>query len=67
MPGSGVRKDNVKELADKTGCVEFHSSLRGKTTSKMQFIHTAYASSEESYNNNYIDPVEVRAFIEALK
>jgi len=67
MPGSGVRKDNVKELADKTGCVEFHSSLRGKTKSKMQFIHPAFASSEESYNNNYIDPAEVKAFIEALK
>ena len=67
MPGSGVRKDNVKELADKTGCVEFHSSLRGKTKSKMQFIHPAFASSEESYTNNYIDPAEVKAFIEALK
>jgi copper homeostasis protein len=67
MPGSGVRKENVKELADKTGCVEFHSSLRGKTKSKMEFIHPAFATSEESYNNNYIDPDEVKAFIEALK
>ena len=67
MPGSGVRKENVKELADKTGCVEFHSSLRGKTKSKMQFIHPAFASSEESYSNNYIDPAEVKAFIEALR
>ena len=66
MPGSGVRKDNVRELADKTGCVEFHSSLRGKTKSKMQYIHPAFAASEESYNNNYIDPAEVKAFIEAL-
>lgn len=67
MPGSGVRKDNVRELADKTGCVEFHSSLRGKTKSKMQFIHPAFAASEESYSNNYIDPAEVTAFIQALK
>lgn len=67
MPGSGVRKDNVKELAEKTGCLEFHSSLRAKTKSKMLFIHPAFATSEESYNNNYIDPAEVKAFIEALK
>jgi len=67
MPGSGVRKENVKALADKTGCVEFHSSLRGKTKSKMQFIHPAFASSEESYSNNYIDAAEVKAFIEALR
>jgi copper homeostasis protein len=67
MPGSGVRKENVRELADKTGCVEFHSSLRGKTKSKMRFIHPAFAANEESYFNNYIDPSEVKAFIEALK
>ena len=67
MPGSGVRKDNVRELADKTGCVEFHSSLRGKTKSKMRFIHPAFAATEESYFNNYIDPSEVKAFIQALK
>jgi copper homeostasis protein len=30
LPGSGVRKDNIKMLAEKTGCIEFHSSLRGK-------------------------------------
>ncbi len=30
MPGSGVRKENIKMLAEKTGCVEFHSSLRGR-------------------------------------
>jgi copper homeostasis protein len=67
MPGSGVRKDNVKDLADKTGCTEFHSSLRGKIKSKMQFIHPGFASSEESYSNNFIDPAEVKAFIEALQ
>jgi copper homeostasis protein len=66
MPGSGVRKDNVKDLAEKTGCIEFHSSLRGKAKSKMQFIHPGFASSEESYSNNFIDPAEVKAFIQAL-
>jgi copper homeostasis protein len=30
MPGSGVRKENIKILAEKTGCNEFHSSLRSK-------------------------------------
>jgi copper homeostasis protein len=67
MPGSGVRKDNVKELADKTGCTEFHSSLRGRVKSKMQFIHPGFASSEESYSNNHIDASEVKAFIQALQ
>ena len=66
MPGSGVRKENIKMLADKTGCVEFHSSLRGKTRSPMQFVHPAFANSEESYVNNFIDPNSVKDLREAL-
>ena len=66
LPGSGVRKDNIKMLAEKTGCIEFHSSLRGKTKSSMQFIHPAFADSTESYFNNEISPDEVRALRNAL-
>src|SRR4030095_13212932 len=61
MPGSGVRKENIKMLAEKTGCMEFHSSVRGRKKSKMEFIHPAFANSEESYSNNEISPDEVRA------
>lgn len=66
MPGSGVRKDNIRDLAEKTGCTEFHSSLRGKEKTKMNFVHPAFASSQESYMNNAIDPQEVRDFRNAL-
>jgi len=66
LPGSGVRKDNIKMLAEKTGCIEFHSSLRGKAKSLMQFIHPAFADSAESYSNNEISPDEVRALRNAL-
>ena len=66
MPGSGVRKENIKMLAEKTSCIEFHSSLRGKAKSPMQFIHPAFANSEESYFNNEISPDEVRALRNAL-
>jgi len=62
MPGSGVRKENIKMIAEKTGCTEFHSSLRGKEKSKMEFIHPAFADSAESYMNNAIDVKEVSAF-----
>jgi copper homeostasis protein len=61
MPGSGVRKENIKMLAQKTGCMEFHSSLRGKTNSRMAFIHSAFAASTNSYLNNYIDVDEIKA------
>ncbi|MEO6069291.1 MAG: copper homeostasis protein CutC, partial [Chitinophagaceae bacterium] len=66
MPGSGVRKENIKALAEETGATEFHSSLRGKQQSKMDFKHPAFASSEESYSNPYIDPHEVKALRKAL-
>jgi len=66
LPGSGVRKENIKMLAEKTGCIEFHSSLRGKAKSPMQFIHPAFADSAESYSNNEISPDEVRALRNAL-
>lgn len=67
MPGSGVRKENIKRLQERTGCYEFHSSLRQKKRSAMEFIHPCFANSEESYSNNYIDPQEVRALRNALE
>ncbi|MEP7371959.1 MAG: copper homeostasis protein CutC [Chitinophagaceae bacterium] len=66
MPGSGVRKENIKMLAEQTGCVEFHSSLRGKVKSGMEFIHPAFAGSDESYMNSSVDVNEVIAFRNAL-
>ena len=60
MPGSGVRKDNINILANQTGCIEFHSSLRGKSRGKMEFTHPALANSAESYMNNSIDPADVK-------
>lgn len=66
MPGSGVRADNIKMLAEKTGCTEFHSSLRGKEPSKMSFIHPAFSNSAESYFNNFINPDDVRALRASL-
>ena len=67
MPGSGVRADNIKMLAEKTGCTEFHSSLRSRIKSNMKFVHAAFASSEESYSNNAIWPEQVRELRERLK
>ncbi len=66
MPGSGVRKENIRMLAEKTGCREFHSSLRDKEKSQMQFIHPAFTGSAESYMNNAIDAEEVKALRKAL-
>lgn len=66
MPGSGIRKENIKELAEKTGATEFHSSLRGKQNSKMEFKQPAFTESAESYTNPAIEPGEARALRVAL-
>ncbi len=66
MPGSGVRADNIKMLAEKTGCTEFHASLRGKQRSSMRFIHPAFQDSEENCFNNSINPDDVRALRAAV-
>jgi copper homeostasis protein len=66
MPGSGVRKENIKLLAEKTGCTEFHTSLRSKTKSMMEFIHPAFAESEKSYMNSAVDVSEVKALKNTL-
>ncbi|MES1221471.1 MAG: copper homeostasis protein CutC, partial [Bacteroidota bacterium] len=60
------RKENIKMLAEKTGCTAFHSSLRRKVRSKMEFIHPAFIDSEESYMNNVVDPEAVMELRNAI-
>lgn len=67
MPGSGVRIDNVKALAQQTGAIEFHSSLKSKSKSGMKYIHPAFAQSEESYTQVHIHPADVQAMRQALE
>ena len=67
MPGGGIRKENIKTLAEKTGATEFHSSLKSMAPSKMKFIHPAFAKNEESYNYPGVESQEVRSFRKALK
>ena len=49
MPGSGVRPENIAQLAAKTGCAEFHASLRAKEKSRMEFVQPAFAGDADSY------------------
>lgn len=64
MPGSGVRADNIKELANRTGALEFHSSLRSQMESSMDYRNAAFAGSD--YRNPAIDAQAVKALRKAL-
>ena len=59
MPGSGVKKENIKSLVVHTGAVEFHSALRNTIKSKMEFRHPSFAS-PGSYEHPGILEEEVR-------
>lgn len=62
MPGSGVRKENIKMIAEETGAIEFHSSLKGQSNSQMNFVPPSF---NETFNPG-IDPAEVKALRKML-
>ncbi len=62
MPGSGVRPENVRSIAEQTGASEFHASLRQKTVSDMEYIHPSFAGSDD-----YRNPSVLAAAVSALK
>ena len=65
MPGSGVRKENIQQLVQQSGATEFHSSLRRKIGSKMEFRHAAFG--EESYEHFSVLEEDVKSLCQALE
>ena len=63
MPGSGVRSNNISELATYTGAVELHSSARKITASQMQFT---LESMRENLENTFVDAEEIKQMKDAL-
>ena len=56
MPGSGVRSNNIIELASHTGAIAFHSSARKTVLSGMQYINQAM---NENLSHSSLDPIEL--------
>jgi copper homeostasis protein len=63
MPGSGVRADNIIELAEKTGAVEFHTSARMNIDSTMNYTNEAM---KENLRSVSLDEAEVKKIIALL-
>jgi copper homeostasis protein len=63
MPGSGVRSENIGEIADKTGASEFHSSARMFTKSIMGFHNPHMVEQLQSVT---VDENEIRKMIQTL-
>ncbi|MFN5134280.1 MAG: copper homeostasis protein CutC [Chitinophagaceae bacterium] len=64
MPGSGVRSNNIAELAKQTGAVEFHTSARTMIASKMNYLNVAM---NEELRTVIADEDEVKRTIEVLQ
>jgi copper homeostasis protein len=58
MPGSGLRSANLREIADKTGAREFHSSARNVVPTTMSYINPEM---NEDLVQTGLDEQEVRA------
>ena len=63
MPGSGVRSENIKQIAEGTGAVEFHSSARKKIESRMKVLNTIM---NENLQQISVDEDEIKKMMEIL-
>ena len=63
LPGSGIRADNIRELAKYTRAKEFHSSARKSIPSAMQFQSD---SMHEQLENITVDAQEIQSMKQAL-
>ena len=64
MPGSGVRSDNILELAKQTGAIEFHSSARAEKPSAMQYVNP---DMQENLKETILNEAEVSKILQLLK
>lgn len=64
MPGSGIKAENVSDIAESTGATEFHTSARIRTPSKMNYKNYAMNEKQEAIS---VDGDEVRKIISELK
>lgn len=64
MPGSGIRSDNIIEIAKKTNAVEFHTSARIAIDSKMKYSNKAM---NEDLRSVSVDEEEVKKIIKLFQ
>ena len=63
MPGSGLRSDNIISIAQQSGAIEFHSSARMTTDSKMNFNNPKM---KEQLKTVVLDALEVSKMVNLL-
>ena len=64
MPGSGVRSDNIVNLAEKTGAQEFHTSARVSLDSNMKYSNEKM---QEQLRFESVDTEEIKTILHLLR
>ena len=64
MPGSGVNSENIMQIGEITGAVEFHSSARIKVKSKMEYNNPSLNENLESF---VVDEDEIKRMLSLLE
>ena len=57
MPGSGLRSNNVLEIKEYTGAIEFHTSARKTISSSTLFINEKI---KEDFSLDFINEAEIK-------
>ena len=65
MPGSGVRSNNILELATFTGARAFHSSARTAVASAMRYTNPAMNEELDSVGIDHHEVSELRRILDA--
>jgi len=63
MPGSGVNADNIMQMAESTGAVEFHSSASIFLNSEMKYVNELM---DEKMQHIVVNKEEVRKMVGLL-
>ncbi|MCK5456475.1 MAG: copper homeostasis protein CutC [Melioribacteraceae bacterium] len=70
MPGSGINKNNLKGIIQKTNALEFHSSAKSFEKSKMNYfnkvINMGSVNTLNEFSRIAVDTTEVKKMIEIL-
>jgi copper homeostasis protein len=64
MPGSGVRSNNIIEIARQTGAVEFHSSAKKMVKSNMEFHNPSLKEDQQSVSADSEEIIKMKELLE---
>lgn len=66
MPGSGIRSDNIGEIANRTKAHEFHTSARINSKSRMDFLQQGLKETLQSVSVDTEEVKKIRTILSAL-